>query len=105
MSIKVQVTGGYSAARTGEVIDRLGGSFAGVAWTYRLILKGATIPAVGAAGWLTPDTVDTATPGIAKVNFVIPSGQPVGQYRLAIKMTTSNWTEIIIAEDDYIDVT
>jgi hypothetical protein len=104
MSIKVQVTGGYSAARTGEVVDRLGGSFAGVTWKYLLLLKGATLPAVNAAAWLTPDSVDTATTGIAKVNFVIPSNQAVGQYRLAIKMTTANWTEVVVAEDDFIDV-
>ena len=104
MTIKVIVTGGYSAARTGEVVDRLGGSFTGVTWKYCLLLKGTAIPAINAAAWLTPDSVDTATTGLAKVNFVIPSNQAVGQYRLAIKMTTANWTEIIVAEDDYIDV-
>jgi hypothetical protein len=102
--IKVRVTGGYSAARSGEVIDRQGQSFAGVAFTYRLILKAESIPLVGAAGWLTPDTVDLATPGVARVNFVIPTTQPIGQYRLALKLTTGAWTEIIIAEDDYIEV-
>jgi hypothetical protein len=102
--IKVRVTGGYSAARTGEVVDRLGGNFSGVTWKYMLLLKDATIPSAASGSWLVPASVDTATVGVAKVNFVIPSGQAIGLYRLAIMMVTGAWTEVIIAEDDYIEV-